>query len=168
MSEDLLDLNIEAVYTESVFNRTLILIEDKCIEICNMALKDLSMPSPVRTTQSEAVKPLLLDRDTVLLQKAALNDDQRKAYSSIMEKIDNNSGGIFFLDAPGGTGKTFLTNLIISEVIINGGDAMAVASSGILHFNFMHILSISNYNFCSYIRYCSDSSDRRSNGAFRV
>ena len=38
---------------------------------------------------------------------------------------------IFFLDAPGGTGKTFVIKLLLAEVRRNGNIALAVASSGI-------------------------------------
>ncbi|XP_018497204.1 uncharacterized protein LOC108865049 [Galendromus occidentalis] len=38
---------------------------------------------------------------------------------------------ITFLDAPGGTGKTFLTNLLLAEVRSKGDLALAMASSGI-------------------------------------
>ncbi|XP_044598377.1 uncharacterized protein LOC123274709 [Cotesia glomerata] len=40
-------------------------------------------------------------------------------------------GGFFFLDAPGGTGKTFVISLILAEIRSNNGIALAVASSGI-------------------------------------
>ncbi|GBO37537.1 ATP-dependent DNA helicase PIF1, partial [Araneus ventricosus] len=39
--------------------------------------------------------------------------------------------GIFFLDAPGGTGKTFLINLLLAKVRQRKEIALAVASSGI-------------------------------------
>ncbi|XP_074096810.1 ATP-dependent DNA helicase pif1-like [Cotesia typhae] len=41
------------------------------------------------------------------------------------------NGGLLFLDAPGGTGKTFLLNLILAEVRRTHEIALAVASSGI-------------------------------------
>ena len=33
-----------------------------------------------------------------------------------MQKVDNGVGGIFFLDVPGGTGKTFLIRLILATI----------------------------------------------------
>ena len=45
--------------------------------------------------------------------------------------IDNNDGGILLLDAPGGTGKTFLINLILAKLRSEGKIALATASSGI-------------------------------------
>ena len=37
-----------------------------------------------------------------------LNQEQGKAYYEIMHIIASDSGQLFFLDTPGGTGKTFL------------------------------------------------------------
>ena len=45
-----------------------------------------------------------------------LVDEQISAYNNIMTSIDTNAGGLFFLDAPGGTGKTFIINLILAKV----------------------------------------------------
>ena len=41
------------------------------------------------------------------------------------------AGGILFLDAPGGTGKTYLINYLLAKVRATGDIAIAVASSGI-------------------------------------
>lgn len=38
---------------------------------------------------------------------------------------------VFFVDGPGGTGKTFLYNLLLAKVRSEGEIALAVASSGI-------------------------------------
>ncbi|GBP90210.1 ATP-dependent DNA helicase pif1 [Eumeta japonica] len=48
-----------------------------------------------------------------------------------MNRINNNTGGIIYLDAPGGTGKTFLINLILAEIGAEKHIALALASSGI-------------------------------------
>lgn len=48
-----------------------------------------------------------------------------------MLSINNNEGQILFLDAPGGTGKTFLINLLLAKVRYGGKIALAVASSSI-------------------------------------
>jgi len=40
-------------------------------------------------------------------------------------------GGIIFLDAPGGTGKTFLISLVLASIHAQSQIALAVASSGI-------------------------------------
>lgn len=48
-----------------------------------------------------------------------------------MTAIENESGGLYFLDAPGGTGKTFLISLILAKIRSQNHIALAVASSGI-------------------------------------
>ena len=41
------------------------------------------------------------------LQKK-LNVEQKKAYKEIIHHVKHNKGGAFFIDGPGGIGKTFL------------------------------------------------------------
>ena len=57
--------------------------------------------------------------------------DQRTADDQIIRSMDIGVGGLFFLEAPGGTGKTFLINLVLDKVRYNKCIAIAVASSGI-------------------------------------
>ena len=45
--------------------------------------------------------------------------------------MDNGRGSIYFLDAPGGTGKTFVTSLLLAKVRQQNKIALAVASTGI-------------------------------------
>jgi hypothetical protein len=50
----------------------------------------------------------------------SLNIDQEMAYNSVMNSVDcGTSGTCFFIDGPGGTGKTFLYNTIIKSLIRN-------------------------------------------------
>jgi hypothetical protein len=49
----------------------------------------------------------------------------------VLRTIDNRNGGLIFLDALGGTGKTFLINLLQAKVRQTGKIALAVAASGI-------------------------------------
>lgn len=48
-----------------------------------------------------------------------------------MSAISERSGGFFFLDAPGGTGKTFLISLILATLRADHKIALAIASTGI-------------------------------------
>ena len=49
----------------------------------------------------------------------------------VMHTVDGDEGGILFIDAPGGTGKTFLLNLLLAKIRARGDIALATASSGI-------------------------------------
>ena len=62
-----------------------------------------------------------------------LNKEQTHAYHSIINHIYqiNCNNNLFFIDCPGGTGKTYLYNTLLSPVRRNGDIALAVALSGI-------------------------------------
>ena len=62
---------------------------------------------------------------------ALLTADQCNVYDYFCSMIDRNEGGVLFLNAPGGTGKTFLINLILAKIKSEGKIALATASSGI-------------------------------------
>ncbi|KAG3037202.1 hypothetical protein PC121_g24109 [Phytophthora cactorum] len=66
-------------------------------------------------------------------QEHLLNDEQRSVYSTIINAVDNPTPGntLFFIDGPGGTGKSTLLKHILEKVRLSGKIALAVASSGI-------------------------------------
>ncbi|KAG8239744.1 hypothetical protein J437_LFUL019379, partial [Ladona fulva] len=65
------------------------------------------------------------------INKHLLTSERKEAHDTIFDLLSCERGGIFFLDAPGGTGKTFLINLLLSEIRENNEIAIAVKSSGI-------------------------------------
>uniref|UniRef100_K3YL66 ATP-dependent DNA helicase n=3 Tax=Setaria italica TaxID=4555 RepID=K3YL66_SETIT len=60
-----------------------------------------------------------------------LNDEQKAAYNEILTAIDRDEGGLFFVDGPGGTGKTFLYRALLATVRGQGKIALATATSGV-------------------------------------
>ncbi|KAF7815403.1 uncharacterized protein G2W53_029372 [Senna tora] len=60
-----------------------------------------------------------------------LNDDQKNAFKSIINAIEQGRNATFFVDGPGGTWKTFLYRALLSSVRKKGMIALATASSGI-------------------------------------
>jgi hypothetical protein len=62
---------------------------------------------------------------------ATLNDKQQSAYDTIMERVKSESSGAFFIDGPGGTGKTFLYKALLAGVRSQNLIALATASSGV-------------------------------------
>ncbi|XP_074288893.1 uncharacterized protein LOC141614038 [Silene latifolia] len=60
-----------------------------------------------------------------------LNEEQRPAYDTIDRRVTENGTGSFFLDGPGGTGKTFLYTTLLANLRARGLICLAVASSGI-------------------------------------
>ncbi|XP_073152070.1 uncharacterized protein [Henckelia pumila] len=60
-----------------------------------------------------------------------LNPKQRIAFDTIMESIIQNQSKLFFIDVPGGTGKTFLYCSMLAQLRKTGKIIIAVATSGI-------------------------------------
>ena len=65
-----------------------------------------------------------------------MNSDQSHVYDTLLRAIkengrNGNAGDFYFIDAPGGTGKTFLFNTIISSCIANSKKVIVVAQTGI-------------------------------------
>ena len=89
------------------------------------SLQHLGLPSPTRDLPTDQLCAEIL-RETsysieelvlhVSLNEPLLVPDQRAAYNAILHHIEENKGGIFFLDAPGGTGKTFILNLLLAKI----------------------------------------------------
>lgn len=88
-----------------------------------------------------------------------INHDQRTAFEAIIGAYESSRDGIFFIDGPGGTGKTFLENMILARVRSTGDIALAVASSGIAaillegghtaHSRFKIPIKIESDSYCS-------------------
>lgn len=125
---------------DEIFNRCLLEIETACLALGGCAIEGYGLPKP---TRSEGFNNELgvyineLNYDVPTLQRFVntnedcLTDEQKLIYNKIIANINTNDGKIFFLDAPGGTGKTYLINLILAKIRSNRGIAIAVASSGI-------------------------------------
>ncbi|KAG3087128.1 hypothetical protein PI125_g18746 [Phytophthora idaei] len=66
-------------------------------------------------------------------QEHLLNGEQRSVYGTIIDAVDNPTPGntLFFVDGPGGTGKSTLLKHVLAKVRLSGKIALAVASSGI-------------------------------------
>ncbi|CAG4932716.1 unnamed protein product [Colias eurytheme] len=136
------ELNSDDVqYDQNIFDEALLELNKVVQLLSGKSIKDFGLPMPANTTNSDLTNSAEYTRETSydqtrLLQNIAqdeprLNIDQKKVFAEILSTIDNNEGKLFFLDAPGGTGKTFLINLLLKKVRSIGKIALAVASSGI-------------------------------------
>lgn len=108
------------------------------MSISNKTLFQLGLPAPNYNQNLFIYKELQKRqydieelRTYVENQKKHLLTDQKKAFETIINRFQSGNGGIYFLDAPGGTGKTYLLNLILAAVRSKNEIAFAVASSGI-------------------------------------
>lgn len=72
-----------------------------------------------------------IDLDLLHSKIQNLNCEQLLAYNKIMDSIESKKNKLYFLDAPGGTGKTFLLNVILEKCESEKTIFLSVASSGI-------------------------------------
>nr|XP_027098775.1 ATP-dependent DNA helicase pfh1-like [Coffea arabica] len=78
--------------------------------------------------QSETTIPI--DPENLLLAEK-LNSSQRHAFDLILDSVSCSKGQAFFVDGPGGTGKTFLYRALLVSLRSQGYVAIAVATSGV-------------------------------------
>ena len=102
------------------------------------SLKDFDLPEPILQTQKvNAWDPI--DKSQLWLDvkrnTQIFNAEQRTIFDLVTQSVFTNNKAntntYFFLDAPGGTVKTFVANTILAAVRKDGRRAIAVASSGI-------------------------------------
>jgi hypothetical protein len=86
-------------------------------------LTEVGLQAPNRSDLEELNRDILREKSYNVAEletfvdnnKPLLLEDQRQAYNRFMNSIEIGNGGLFFLDAPGGTGKTFLINLLLAD-----------------------------------------------------
>ncbi|CAF1521840.1 unnamed protein product [Didymodactylos carnosus] len=102
-------------------------------------LKQLGLPTPQRNLGDRLSREMLRETSYdvneldkyVSTNEPLLVADQKTAYNAILDRISRKAGRIIFLDAPGGTGKPFVINLLLGKIRQQSKIAIVVASSGI-------------------------------------
>lgn len=98
------------------------------------------MPKPQNDWHELVVNPLIAeqlnyDRNSLRAdldsRLPCLNDNQRNAFTQIVDSVTNGLGKLFFLHSPGGTGKTFVYNTICAKLHSEGIIVLCVSSSEI-------------------------------------
>ncbi|GBL99628.1 hypothetical protein AVEN_68880-1 [Araneus ventricosus] len=88
------------------------------------SLSEVGMLSPSRehahNMSREILRELSYDSDLLLnfvtQREPLLNTDQQAIYREVLRLYRNSEGGVIFIDAPGGTGKTFLINVCLPKL----------------------------------------------------
>ncbi|CAL9219694.1 unnamed protein product, partial [Arabidopsis halleri] len=98
------------------------------------------MPKPDKELLKKMKNSMLQDETCYIIQSQeeefcrliqTLNHEQKKVYDAVLDSIDNQKGKLFFLNGPGGTGKTYVYRTIISRLRSQRKIVLPVASSGI-------------------------------------
>lgn len=126
---------------DEIFDYGLWLIERVLMKTQRKRLKDFpDMPLPERDWEDVAENSLIgeqlnynRDHERNLAEErvARLNPEQLDAYQQIASSVESQAGRTFFLNGPGGTGKTFVYNTVCNMVRSHGWIVLCVASSGI-------------------------------------
>jgi hypothetical protein len=111
------------------------------LEKSGKSLQDYNLPLPTIDFDDLNGMPRLIAQefsyDCELLRAKwangyrSANPGQRQALDSVVYCLSRNLSNLFFVDGPGGTGKTFIENLLLAYARSLGEIALAVASSGI-------------------------------------
>jgi len=127
-------------FSDGIYNSGLTELQIICMSMAGKSLRTLGMPNPpddphLHQLSTEVIRetsyPFELLVKTVEEGEPMLTPDQRSVYAEILARVDNSQGCLYFLDAPGGTGKTFVINLLLAKIRLQRKIAVAVASSGI-------------------------------------
>ncbi|XP_060873898.1 ATP-dependent DNA helicase pif1-like [Metopolophium dirhodum] len=135
--------NHDLAVTPYILNKTLILIENDLLKISGKKLSDFNMESPLQTDDND--NNFLRDRayiaetsydydilsNYIQENEPKLTNDQQVVYNTILQSVLQDNGELFFFDAPGGSGKTFMLNLLLAKLRVERIISLAVASSGI-------------------------------------
>jgi ATP-dependent DNA helicase PIF1 len=92
----------------------------------------------------------------------SFNTEQFAAYKTIISTIESLDGGVFFIDGPGGTRKTFLYRALLGTVRSQDKIVAATATSGVAasimpggrtaHSRFKIPLNIDEGGYCSFTK----------------
>jgi hypothetical protein len=119
---------------DDAYNDSLLLLEGR-LAMANKSLRDFPAMAPVGIKRVNPLIEAELDYDREALRAHVerslplLNRDQDRAVASILNVVRLDQGDVFFLDGPGGSGKTFVYSVLLAFVRNEGHVALAVASS---------------------------------------
>nr|GMD31126.1 ATP-dependent DNA helicase PIF1-like [Ipomoea batatas] len=103
----------------------------KKIDDFNLVDNMLSLSAQEKDDREIAAEYNIQVNEYDLLCVEKLNVEQRSTFDTIMAGIISNSGGVYFIDGSGSTGKTCLYKCLLTTVRSRKWIALATASSGI-------------------------------------
>ncbi|XP_062014500.1 uncharacterized protein LOC133731039 [Rosa rugosa] len=104
----------------------------------NKSIVDYDLPQMTEDYSEDSTLPRLIqDEVSIIIPQQDrnavhhLNEDQTSAYNTIISAIECKNNAIFFIDGPGGTGKTYLYRALLATLRNNDHIVLATATSGI-------------------------------------
>ncbi|KAF8787007.1 hypothetical protein HNY73_008646 [Argiope bruennichi] len=145
MSEDILHKtritvnNMDLDYNDEIFNSALLALEDKIKALGGTDLKVFGLPEVHRDINNSLNYEIIRETCYNIHQLTSyietnepnLTDDQRLAFEKITSAVFTETGGIYFLDAPGGTGD-ISTEQFAQNLLHLGNGTMTIDSEGLI------------------------------------
>ncbi|XP_027120568.1 uncharacterized protein [Coffea arabica] len=138
MSRDFLRSHPSHEYCSDEIKRKVLLDINKTLEQMGRHITDYHLHSDCFSLncQDRVTKEVDNERNIEvtpedLLISSKLNAEQRYAYDLILQSVFSSEGKAYFVDGPGGTGKTFLYRSLLATLRSQGYIAIAVATSGV-------------------------------------
>ncbi|XP_058726021.1 uncharacterized protein LOC131597333 [Vicia villosa] len=135
------NIHTELTLTDEELQQLTLMAIETLLQNNNKTLKDYKpMPYPKDYVVSFSGNRLIYDErqyDPIAQQQlfaglyGSLTDEQRSIFEEIMEAVEKQRGGVFFLYGYGGTGKTFMWNTLSAALRSKKKIVLPVASSGI-------------------------------------
>ncbi|PIA34480.1 LOW QUALITY PROTEIN: hypothetical protein AQUCO_03700032v1 [Aquilegia coerulea] len=111
---------------------------DSILSMHDKSISDYDLPpvSDSFSDQSGISDPIAQEHSIIIsledLQLInSLNEGQKIAFDQIVHSVEQHESILYFVDGPGGTGKTFLYKAILAHVRSKGNIALATATSGL-------------------------------------
>ena len=147
-------------------NMVLVWLEER-LALAEVTLKSLHLPEPDQNLSKSEDKigeelnyDKIEERTKTTNALSKMNKKQQEFFKVVIDAINQNKGGLFFLDAPGGTGKTFVLNALLSAVRSDGFVALATAISAVasklldngstVHSRLKVPIEVKENSFCSF------------------
>jgi len=97
----------------------------------NLVLENIRPSETTKDTKDIHFERNIIVSEEDLLLPKNLNAEQLISYNTIIDRISSKKAGAFFVDGPGGTGKTYLYRALLATVRSQGFIALATATSGV-------------------------------------
>ena len=140
LSEHYDERPVDYITTPRMIHKALLEIKELLDEY-NQSMSEHCLPEPdmqlipqptVEREYQEEIDRVLAARDTDPDENIKhMNKDQKAVFNEILKSIELKQGRLFAIDAPGGTGKTFLLTTLLDKVRQEGNIAVATAFTGI-------------------------------------
>src|SRR6266542_1706188 len=137
---DINDHNWKIIRTKTLANiEKYLLPYGKTLADFNIIRPDYSLIEDENEFQQQTLirEEINYDQDemkTLLTKKNLLNDGQKEIYNTVINAVNNKSNQkIFFVNGPGGYGKTFLFNMMLAEVRLQNQIAIAIIETSTLN-----------------------------------